>query len=54
MVNNYVAGRRIYKGGATAPNVGPVANKAGYAKRDAERKAAAQMAAMKKKCGGKC
>lgn len=34
--NNLAAGNKRYGSGQIAPNVGPVANKAGYAARDAK------------------
>jgi len=32
--NNYAAGRKVYGGGRSMPNVGPVLNRLGYSQRD--------------------
>lgn len=47
--NNYAAGRKVYGGGRTAPNLGPVLNRLGYSQRDnnAEARKAAILRRMK-------
>lgn len=48
--NPYAAGSKVYGAGRTMPNVGKVADKTGYAQRDA--KAAARKAALLRRAGG--
>jgi hypothetical protein len=36
--SSYAAGSKVYRGVSSAPNIGPVTNKEGYAQRDLEYK----------------
>lgn len=48
--NSYAAGRKVYGGGRSMPNIGPVQDKAGYNERD--NKAAARKKALLKRLQG--
>lgn len=49
--NSFAAGKKVYEGSRSAPNVGPVRNKSGYQKRD--RQVALQRNALLKKLQAK-
>ena len=48
--NPYSAGRKVYGGGRSMPNIGPVQNRKGYSERD--NKAAARKKALLRRLGG--
>jgi hypothetical protein len=48
--NKYAAGRKVYGGGRSMPNIGPVRNKQGYNERD--NKAAARKSALLRRLKG--
>jgi hypothetical protein len=51
--SSYSVGSRIYRGGSSAPNIGPVTDKTGYAERDRAYRTRMRLNALKKRAKAK-